>query len=147
MDKKPSFLLVDTRVLPDTFIKVAKAKRKLESGECKTATEAAAALNLSRSTFYKYKDSIFTIHRPGSEQIVTLFFILMDEPGVLSQILKVLAAVKTNVLTINQNIPIGDVANITISIRTMDMKCSMDDLLKKLKDIEYVKKVEIIAES
>lgn len=147
MTNKPSYLLVDTSVLPETFLKVAQANRLLEIGKCRTASEAAAAVKLSRSTFYKYKDSIFTIHQPGKEKIVTLFFTLLDRPGILSQILKVLAAAATSVLTINQNIPVGDVANITLSIRTINMNCSMETLMKKLGAIENVKKLEIIAES
>lgn len=145
MNSKPSYLLVDTAVLPDIFPKVVEAKRLLETGRCKTASEAAEKLKISRSAFYKYKDCVFPIEEMGKDKIITLFFILVDIPGVLSAILKALAAAKTNVLTINQNIPVNQAANITISIRTEGMHGSMESLLKKLRGIEGVKKIEIIA--
>lgn len=145
MNRKPSYLLVDTAVLPDIFPKVVEAKRLLETGRCKTASEAAEKLKISRSAFYKYKDCVFPIEEMGKDKIITLFFILVDIPGVLSAILKTLASAKTNVLTINQNIPVNQAANITISIRTEGMQGSVESLIKKLRGIEGVQKIEIIA--
>lgn len=142
---KPSYLLVDTAVLPDIFPKVVEAKRLLETGRCKTASEAAEKLKISRSAFYKYKDCVFPIEEMGKDKIITLFFILVDIPGVLSAILKTLAAAKTSILTINQNIPVNQAANITISIRTEGMQGSLENLLKKLRGLEGVQKIEIIA--
>ena len=40
-----------------------------------------------------------------------------DEKGVLSSVLTRLYELNTNVLTVNQNIPIDDVATVTISFR------------------------------
>ncbi len=145
MKQKPAYLLVDTSVLPDIFEKVVEAKRLLKNGSCKTASEAAQALKISRSAFYKYKDCVFPIEEMGSDRIITLFFELDDMPGVLSQVLKVLASAHTNVLTINQNIPVNNSANITISFRTEGMSKSLDALLKKLSMTDGVKKVKIIA--
>lgn len=145
MNTKPSYLLVDTSVLPDILPKVVEAKRLLQSGKCKTASEATEKLKISRSAFYKYKDCVFPIEEMGKDRIITLFFMLLDIPGVLSTILKALAAAKANILTINQNIPVNSVANITISIRTQDMSCNIETLLKKLKAFEGVKSIEVIA--
>jgi len=145
MGTKPLYLLVDTSVLPEIFPKVVEAKRLMQTGKCKTASEAAESLKISRSAFYKYKDCVFPIEEMGKDKIITLFFTLLDIPGVLSAILKALASAKANVLTINQNIPVNAVANITISFRTQDMSMSVEALLKKLKTFEGVKSTEIIA--
>ena len=145
MGTKPLYLLVDTSVLPEIFPKVVEAKRLIKTGKCKTASEAAEALKISRSAFYKYKDCVFPLEEMGKDKIITLFFTLLDIPGVLSAILKALASAKANVLTINQNIPVNAVANITISFRTQDMTMSVEALLKKLKTFEGVKSAEIIA--
>lgn len=142
---KPTYLLVDTCVLPDIFPKVVEAKRLLQTGKCKTASEAAERLKISRSAFYKYKDRVFLLEEMGKDRIITLFFEVIDMPGVLSKILKMLATARTNVLTINQNIPINQSANITISLRTEGMTGSVEALLKKLKAVEGVRKIEIIA--
>lgn len=145
MPQKPSYLLVDTAVLPDIFPKVVEAKRLLKTGKCKTASEAAEKLKISRSAFYKYKDCVFPFEEMGKDKIITMFFELLDEPGVLSQVLKTFAAAQASVLTINQNIPVNQSANITISFRTEGMNRTMEALLKKLKTVEGVKRIEIIA--
>ncbi len=145
MTQKPTYLLVDTSVLPEIFPKVVEAKKLLMTGKCKTASEAAQALKISRSAFYKYKDSVFPIEEMGKDKIITLFLELVDIPGLLSQILKVLAAANTSVLTINQNIPINQTANMTISFRTENMNKTPEALLRKLKAIEGVKRIDIIA--
>lgn len=142
---KPEYLLVNTNVLPDIFEKVVEAKRLLHTGKCKTALEAAQAMHISRSAFYKYKDSVFLIEEMGKDRIITLFFELVDIPGILSQILKVFAGANASILTINQNIPIDRSASITISFRTEGMTKSVDALIKKLRAIEGTKKIEIIA--
>ncbi|MBE7025959.1 MAG: ACT domain-containing protein [Ruminococcaceae bacterium] len=145
MATKPSYLLVDTSVLPDIFEKVVEAKRLLKTGKCKTASEAAQMLKISRSAFYKYKDCVFPIEEMGKDRIITLFMELVDIPGILSQVLKTLAQACVSVLTINQNIPVDNSANVTISLRTEEMNKSVEALLKKLKAIDGVKKIEIIA--
>ena len=145
MPQKPSYLLVDTAVLPDIFPKVVEAKRLLKTGKCKTASEAAEKLKISRSAFYKYEDCVFPFEEMGKDKIITMFFELLDEPGVLSQVLKTFAAAQASVLTINQNIPVNQSANITISFRTEGMNKTMEALLKKLKTVEGVKRIEIIA--
>ena len=53
------FLLVDSDVLPDVFMKVVKAKELLASGSVKNLSAAAKEVNISRSALYKYKDKIF----------------------------------------------------------------------------------------
>ena len=89
------YFLVDSKILPEIFKKVLDAKRLLKSGKCKTASEAAEKLKISRSAFYKYKDCVFPVEEAGKNSIITLFFEVADRPGVLSHILKVLASAKT----------------------------------------------------
>ncbi len=145
MAKKPLYLLVDTAVLPDIFPKVVEAKKLLKTGKCKTTSEAVQMLKISRSAFYKYKDCVFPIEEMGKDKIITIFMELVDIAGILSAVLKTLAQASVSVLTINQNIPIDNSANITISFRTENMNKPIEALLKKLRQIEGVKKIEIIA--
>ena len=77
--------------------------------------------------------------------MLTLGFTLEDVSGVLSDILTVLANYKTNVLTINQNIPINGIANVTISIETGNMTVDSDELTVNLGRIYGVNKVSILA--
>lgn len=143
MKEEAMYLLVDSSVLPEIFTKVVEAKRLLKTGKCKTASEAAEKLKISRSAFYKYKDCVFPVEEAHKDSIITLFFEVVDMPGVLSCILKVLASAKANVLTINQSIPVNGGANITICLRIEGMDISANSLLKKLRSIEFVRKAEI----
>ena len=58
MDKKRYFI-VSADALPEVFVKVAEAKRLLDTGEVETVHAATQAVGISRSAFYKYKDDIF----------------------------------------------------------------------------------------
>ena len=55
---KPKYYLVEAGVLPEVFIKVTEARELLETGEVRTVAEAVERVGISRSAFYKYKDSI-----------------------------------------------------------------------------------------
>lgn len=145
MEKKYSYLLVDASVAPDAFLKTAEAKRLLSSGKCKTAAEAIEKTGISRSAFYKYKDRVFYYNDRTKEKIVTLFFTLDDVTGVLSDILSVIAVYKMNVLTINQNIPINGIANITISLRAEQAELNIGSLMNELAEINGVSKTELLA--
>ena len=145
MERKIEYLLIDTEVLPEIFSKVVEAKRLLKTGACATASEAAERLKISRSAFYKYKDRVFPLEEMGKDKIITILFEVVDQMGVLSGILKVLAAAHTNILTINQNIPVNHSASITISLRIEEMTMRIDQLLKKLRQVDGVQRLEILS--
>ncbi|MBQ4159481.1 MAG: ACT domain-containing protein [Clostridia bacterium] len=145
MERKIEYLLIDTEVLPEIFAKVVEAKRLLRTGVCQTASEAAERLKISRSAFYKYKDRVFPLEEMGKDKIITVLFEVVDQMGVLSGILQVLAAAHTNVLTINQNIPVNHSASITISLRIEEMTMRMDQLLKKLRQVDGVQRLELLS--
>lgn len=46
------------RAAAEVFLKVAEAKRMLETGEATTVHEAAKAVDISRSAFYKYRGCV-----------------------------------------------------------------------------------------
>lgn len=71
--------------------------------------------------------------------------VLEDVSGVLSNILKVMAKSKANILTINQNIPVNGVANITVTIETKELIYSVEKLVQKLQQVEGVSKIDIIS--
>ena len=141
--KKEGFFLVDSAVLPEVFIRVIAAKKLLDSGEVHTIHEASEMAGVSRSAFYKYKDSVFPFHEYLKDRIVTLFFKLLDTPGVLSEILHMLAEAGANILTINQNIPSGGIANMTISFQSAYMEDDIEQVIERLKTISGVRKIEI----
>ena len=59
------FLLVDADVLPEVFVKVLQAKELLASGAVSNISAAAKQAGISRSAFYKYKDTVFDAETPS----------------------------------------------------------------------------------
>lgn len=110
-------VVVSTSVLPDIFIKVLEAKRRLACREVKNLAQVCREIGISRSAYYKYRDSVFSYDEKLKNRIISLYFLLRDEPGVLSSVLSKLYELKTNILTVNQNIPVDSVAAVTVSIR------------------------------
>ncbi len=142
MDKK--FYLVREDVLPEAMRKVLKAKELLERKKVDSVADAVQMVDVSRSVFYKYRDAVFPFQAVVKESIVTLFFHLEDRSGTLSKLLGVVAAAGCNVLTIHQTIPLQGRANVTLTISTNDMNEDIEDLLAKLRRLEFVEKVEIV---
>ena len=136
-------MLIDSKVLPEVFSKVLHAKKLLADGECKDISEAVKKAEISRSAFYKYRDYVFPFNQ--MQGIITLFFIVSDITGVLSSILSVLADAKTNVLTINQNIPVNSVADVTISVQNDMSAVDLNELVDRLSSLDGVKDVRVLA--
>lgn len=137
------YVLVNTKVVPEVVLKVLEVKRLLSSGECKKTSEALDKVLLSRSAFYKYKDYVFDYSDTSFEHLFTLYFELRDVSGILSEILKTLAKAGANVLTINQNIPINQVAGVTVTARMENT--DFNTLTDKIKHIDGVNTVKLLA--
>ena len=145
MGSKPKYYIVEAAALPEVFLKVAEAKRLLSTGEAATVNEAAKITGISRSAFYKYRDTVMPFHNMMIGRILTYQLKLHDEPGVLSGILKSFADQSANILTINQTIPSGGCALVTITAETMHMNMTIEELLRQLSKAAGVVKAEILA--
>lgn len=136
--------IVESGILPKAYEKVIAAKLLLRTGDATTIQEACQRIGLSRSAFYKYKDSVFDYTTQERGRVVTLFMILKHTPGVLSDIIDKIASAKGNIITINQNIPVMDSASLTASIDTKTMDINPEELMELLLSCKGCKKVEII---
>ena len=116
----------------------------IERGKAESVWDAVQRVDLSRSAFYKYRDTVFPFHTIVKERIITLFFQLEDRSGTLSELLGTVAASGCNVLTIHQTIPLQGRANVTLSLNVTEMKVELDELLGRLKRLEFVEKVEVL---
>ncbi len=139
------YFIVAADALPEVFVKVAEAKRMLQVGETRTVGEAARAVGISRSAFYKYKDAVQPFQDMRAGHIITFYALLKDNPGVLRNYLSIFANSGANILTINQNIPNNGCAGVTISAETSGMQEGLDELLTQLAAVVGVLKVEILA--
>ncbi len=114
MPEHPKYYIVEASALPEIFVKVAEARRMLETGSAATVNDAVKAMGISRSAYYKYKDVISVLQDMNSG-IVTFQMSLRDEAGILSAILAIFAGCGANILTLNQSIPRDGAAPVSIS--------------------------------
>ena len=145
MNRTTKFYIVAADALPEIFIKVAEAKRMMQTGEASTVGAATRMAGISRSAFYKYKDSVQPFNDMKAEHIITFYAMLKDNSGVLSRVLSVFAASGANILTINQSIPTNGCAAVTISAETSGMEQSLEQLLSDVGALDGVVKLEILA--
>ena len=145
METKTRYYIVAAEALPEIFIKVAEAKRMMQTGEAETVGAATRAVGISRSAFYKYKDAVQPFNNMKAGRIITFYTMLKDSPGVLSEVLSIFAGSGANILTINQSIPTNGCAAVTISAETSEMTLSLEELISGVSAREGVIKMEILA--
>ena len=133
MTGKTKFYIVSAEALPEIFIKVAEAKRMLQTGEA--GTVGAATKKVGMQPFNNMK----------AGHIITFYAMLKDIPGVLSNILSIFAASGANILTINQSIPTNGCAAVTISAETSDMEISLEELIAQAEAASGTVRFEILA--
>ena len=142
---KPKYYLVEAGVLPEVFTKVTEARELLETGEVRTVADAVERVGISRSAFYKYKDSVMPFRDMRQGSIVTFNALLRDKKGVLSSLLAIFADSGANILTINQSIPTNGTAFVTISAITETMAMGMDELIAAARALYGVIRFDALA--
>ena len=145
MTRKIKYYLVAAEALPEIFIRVAEAKRMMQTGEADTVGAATKMAGISRSAFYKYKDAVQPFNDMKSEHIITFYTLLKDVSGTLSSVLGVFAASGANILTINQSIPTNGCAAVTISAETSEMQESIEEMMAHAMSLEGVVRFDILA--
>lgn len=150
MDEKnvKKFYLIREDVLPESVIKTLQIKDALKENPELSIYEAVREYGLSRSAFYKYKDTIFPLDEKVEEtKEFTIILYVHDKVGMLAQVLNTISQIHMSVLTIHQSIPMEDKATITLSINTAGSPTSIEDVIFALRNIDNVYKVEIISMS
>lgn len=145
MTDSTEYYVVKQRALPEVLLKVVEAKRLVESGRAMSVQDAVDRMGISRSSFYKYKDDIFQFHDNAQGTTLTLTFDMDDEPGALSDVLKVIAECGANILTIHQSIPINGLAALSLSIQVLETTKNISEMLTCMEQIECVHRVKILA--
>ena len=144
-DESIEYYLVDKKVLPEVFVKVMEVKQRLNTGESISVNEAVRKTGLSRSAYYKYKDSVLPFYEATNGKKLTLLITVENFQGILSSVLNVVATSKSNILTINQNIPINGLADISISLETESMFGSVEDIINDIKRIAGVRACRVLS--
>lgn len=144
--RKRRLVLVDADVLPDIILRTLQAKRLLQTGRATTVSQAAKEAGISRTAFYKYRDAVLPYDEETAGRTVTVHLVLRHMPGVISRVLECFARAGANILTVNQNIPSGGVANASVSARVDQMLVPVGEFLRSLEDVDGVQRVSGITD-
>jgi len=140
------FYLIREDVLPESVIKTLKVKDALKNNSNLSIYDAVKQFNLSRSAFYKYRETIFPVDEKILDQReFTLILYVNDIVGMLAQVLNAISQLKLSVLTIHQSVPIEDKATITLSLNARNSNLSIDEVIESLREINHVTKVDLIS--
>ena len=143
-NEKKKYYVVTERAVPEVLQKVVEAKKLLDSGRVLTVQEAAEQTGISRSSFYKYKDDIFPFHEQAKGKTITFIIQMDDEPGILSNVLKSVAEVHGNILTIHQSIPISGVATLTLSVDILPGAGDAEAMVEHIEQTEGIHYLKIL---
>ncbi|MBQ5675770.1 MAG: ACT domain-containing protein [Lachnospiraceae bacterium] len=144
MQDSTGYYVVKNRALPEVLLKVVEAKKLIDS-EQMSIKEAVDTLGISRSSFYKYKDDIFPFHDTTTGTTITLMLQVDDVPGLLSDVLKIIASSGANILTIHQSIPINGVATLSLSVQVLPTTSDISEMVNQMEKQNGVRNVKIIA--
>ena len=142
MKEKGQYYVLKEKAVPEVLLKVVEAKRLIESGKIASVQEATEKVGISRSSFYKYKDDIFPFHDNTQGRTITFIFEMDDEPGLLSDLLKIVADYGANILTIHQSIPLNGTASLSISIQVLQSTRDVSQMVENMerqRGVHYVK--------
>ncbi|MCC3681663.1 ACT domain-containing protein [Staphylococcus epidermidis] len=148
MDNKDNrkFNLIREDVLPESVIKTLKVKDALKNNSNLSIYDAVKQFNLSRSAFYKYRETIFPVDEKILDQReFTLILYVNDIVGMLAQVLNAISQLQLSVLTIHQSVPIEDKATIPLSLNARNSNLSIDEVIESLREINHVTKVDLIS--
>lgn len=135
------YILVAQEVLPEVFGKVLQAKELLASGTVRSISTAVRQVGISRSAFYKYKDCVFPAE--DLRRLLTLQAVLVNETGTLQSLLAVLSEAGADVVTIHQQKPKGDLAQVSLTVDTSGMRVEMPRLLEQLRGRSFLRSIEL----
>lgn len=139
------YYVVKKGALPEVLLKVVEANRLIDTQKAASVQEAVDMVGISRSSYYKYKDDIFPFHDSAQGTTLTLSCQMNDEPGLLSDVLKVVAEFKANILTIHQSIPINGIASLSLSIQILAATGDVSEMIQEMEKKDGVHSVKVLA--
>ena len=139
------YYVVSGDILPDVLEQVMQARILLQSGKAKRISEAVKMVGISRGTYYKYKDAVFSFNAEQSNRKAIISMILRNEKGTLSKVLSLVSVKQVNVLAINQTIPINGIANVALTLDISDLELSIQSLVSLIEAMPMVEKADLVA--
>lgn len=137
--------MVDTAVLPEIFSKVLQVKKLVAEKTERSFSSACKRIGISRSAFYKYRDCVFAYDDKMTQQIVNISVTLRDQVGVLSNVLTTLYGMHANILTLNQNIPVDGVAQVSLSLKMGEGMANPIAITRAISELHGVVDVRLLS--
>lgn len=145
MAENNNYFIVKKKALPEVLLKVVEAKRLLEADKNMTVQAAMNRVGISRSSYYKYKDDIMPFRENLQGRTITFMIIMEDIPGLLSEVLRVIAEYQANILTILQAIPVNGVASLTISVDVLSSDMDISDMVSTIEHLEGICELKLLS--
>lgn len=145
MASQSEYFVVKKKAVPEVLLKVVEAKKLLDHGTFASVQEACDAVDISRSSFYKYKEDIFEFHDNAQGTTITLLFQMDDKPGILSDVLHIVSEYGADILTIHQSIPINGMASLSLSVQVLPTTGNISQMLEAMERHVGVHSVKILA--
>lgn len=122
MGEKASFFVLRAKAVPEVLLRVVEAKRLLDSGKVESVQEATEMVQISRSSFYKYKDDIFPYH-----EIPQSFLIPWTTAPV------------------HQSVPVNGIASLSLSIDVFPATGNVEDMRNSIESVQGIHYAKILA--
>ena len=68
-----------------------------------------------------------------------------DEPGLLSDVLHIVAEYQANILTIHQSIPINGIASLTLSVEILPNTGNLSNMVESIEEQKGIQYLKILA--
>ena len=146
MSSQSDYFVVRTGALPEVLKKVVEVKRLLATEKGSSVAEATARVNISRSSFYKYKEDIFPFYDSSKGKTVTIIVEMRDVLGNLAKICSTVSSYNANILTIHQSIPINGIATLTLSIEVREDTSDINAMIHEIEALPNIQYVKILAQ-
>lgn len=143
LNSTDDYVLVSKKILPKVITDVLLAKKLLDEGKM-TIQEAARKVGISRTSFYKYCDTVFTFENAVKEGNIKISMTINDKVGALSQITRKLSKNNYNIITINQEEPIDGTTDIILSIEQGENPTSINKMIDEIKKDENVRRLNLL---
>lgn len=142
--KNDKYYLVSKNALPLVIKKVIEVKDIMIKKNI-AVKDAVDEVGISRSSFYKYKNLIFTLDDFFKQKDIVLNILTENQVGVLSRITKLISDYKYNIKVINQSIPVNGENNVNVIIEKTEKSKGLNNLINEIKKINKVKNVNLIS--
>ena len=137
------FLIVHKDILPKNVLLVLKAEKLIDEDNL-SVSDACKKVDISRGTFYKYKDLVFLPSSDFGKKAI-FSFVLDNNKGILSTLLNYIAERGGNILSINQETPIHGIAYVTITIDVIEVLDELNRFLEETLKISGVRSAKLLA--